>query len=240
MNKSLQEGETLAQEIVRQVAQTHPSCRVILAPPYHLLASVAKITAGSPVITAAQDCSAFASGAYTGEVSAPMIASCGAQAVIIGHSERRQYHHEDAPLLTEKIRRALASGLEVIYCVGENKEEREQNRHLAVVQEQLESVLKAFSAAEFARIIVAYEPVWAIGTGLTATPEQAQDMHKHIRAVLANLFGPQAAADTSLLYGGSCNPQNAATLFAGPDVDGGLIGGAALVTEKFMAIVATR
>ena len=179
-------------------------------------------------------------GAFTGEVSAAMVASTGAEYCILGHSERRAYYHEDYDILKNKVELALANGLKVIFCIGEVKEERLENKQNEVVKAQLEGSVFNLSAEQWANITLAYEPVWAIGTGLTATPEQAQEIHAFIRGLVAEKFGKQVADDTTILYGGSCNEKNAAELFACPDIDGGLIGGAALVAEKFEAIIAAR
>ena len=169
-----------------------------------------------------------------------MVASTGAEYCILGHSERRAYYHEDYEILKNKVELALANGLKVIFCIGEVKEERLENKQNEVVKAQLEGSVFNLSAEQWANITLAYEPVWAIGTGLTATPEQAQEIHAFIRGLVAEKFGKQVADDTTILYGGSCNEKNAAELFACPDIDGGLIGGAALVAEKFEAIIAAR
>ena len=165
-----------------------------------------------------------------------MLASAGCEYTILGHSERRQYYGETDAILVEKVKLALANGLDVIYCVGENLDQREAGKHFEVVTSQIENVLFGLSAEEMAKIVVAYEPVWAIGTGKTATAEQAQEIHACIRKVLADKFGAQVADDTTILYGGSCKPSNAKELFACPDIDGGLIGGAALKADDFIQI----
>ncbi|MDE6769539.1 MAG: triose-phosphate isomerase, partial [Muribaculaceae bacterium] len=175
-------------------------------------------------------------GAYTGEVSAAMVKSTGASHVILGHSERRQYFGENNEQLLAKTKQALANGLTPIFCVGEVLEERENGTYNDVVKGQVEALFE-LPAEDFAKIVIAYEPVWAIGTGKTATAEQAQDMHAHIRKVIAEKYGEELADNTSILYGGSCKPSNAKELFAKPDVDGGLIGGAALKADSFMGIV---
>ena len=169
-----------------------------------------------------------------------MVASTGAQYCILGHSERRAYYYETPEILKEKVLLALANGLKPIFCIGEVKEEREANIQNNVVKAQLEGSVFNLSAEDFGKITLAYEPVWAIGTGLTATPAQAQEMHAYIRSLIAAKYGAQVADDTTILYGGSCNEKNAAELFANPDVDGGLIGGASLIAEKFLAIIAAR
>ena len=184
----------------------------------------------------AENCSEHDKGAYTGEISAAMIASAGADYCIIGHSERRQYFGETNAQLLAKVRQALANGLTPIFCVGEVLEQRENGSYNEVVRSQIEALFD-LSPEDFARIIVAYEPVWAIGTGKTATADQAQDMHANIRKAIAEKYGNAIADNTSILYGGSCKPANARELFSKPDVDGGLIGGAALKADSFMGIV---
>lgn len=185
----------------------------------------------------AENCADKEKGAYTGEVSAEMVKSTGASYVILGHSERRAYYHETAEILKEKVNLALANGLKVIFCVGEILEEREANRQNEVVKAQLEGSLYDLTPEQFANVVLAYEPVWAIGTGKTATAEQAEEMHAFIRATIAEKFGKTAAEETSILYGGSCKASNAKELFAKPNVDGGLIGGAALKADSFTGII---
>jgi triosephosphate isomerase len=192
---------------------------------------------GSPIAVAAENCADHASGAYTGEVSAEMVASTGATYCIIGHSERRTYYGETYEILREKVQLALANNLRPIFCIGEVKEEREANRQNEVVKAQLEGSVFNLSAEDFGKLVIAYEPVWAIGTGLTATPEQAQEIHAYIRSLIAEKYGNEVADNTSILYGGSCNAKNAAGLFANPDIDGGLIGGASLKADDFCAII---
>ncbi|MBO8440327.1 MAG: triose-phosphate isomerase [bacterium] len=235
MNKTLQEGVALATELKSIVK--NPNCDVIVGTPFIHLATVAELLKGSPIAVAAENCADHASGAYTGEVSAAMVKSTGASYVIIGHSERRAYYGETYAILKEKVQLALANGLRPIFCVGEVKEEREAGRQNEVVKAQLEGSLFGLTAEEFAKVVIAYEPVWAIGTGLTATPEQAQEMHSHIRGLVAAKYGREIADGCSILYGGSCNAKNAASLFANPDIDGGLIGGASLKAEDFKAII---
>ena len=184
----------------------------------------------------AENCADKVSGAYTGEVSAEMVASTGAEYVILGHSERRAYYHETVEILEEKVKLALANNLKPIFCIGEVLEEREANKQNEVVAAQLASVF-SLSAEDFSKIILAYEPVWAIGTGKTATAEQAQEIHAFIRSLIADKYGKEVADNTSILYGGSCKPSNAKELFANPDVDGGLIGGAALKVVDFKGII---
>ena len=238
MNMSLQEGVALATELKNRV--TNPRCAVVIGTPFIHLASVAELLKGTPVQVAAENCADKEKGAYTGEVSAAMVRSTGAEYCILGHSERRAYYHETPEILKEKVGLALANNLKVIFCIGEVKEEREAGRQNEVVKAQLEGSVFHLSADEWQHIILAYEPVWAIGTGLTATPDQAEDMHRYIRSLVAEQYGQQAADDTTILYGGSCNEKNAAELFANEDVDGGLIGGASLVADKFCAIIEAR
>ena len=238
MNKTLQEGVALATELKNDVK--NPNCAVVIGTPFIHLATVAELLKGSPIKVAAENCADKEKGTFTGEVSAAMVASTGAEYCILGHSERRAYYHEDYEILKNKVELALANGLKVIFCIGEVKEEREAGKQNEVVKAQLEGSVFNLSAEQWANITLAYEPVWAIGTGLTATPEQAQEIHAYIRSLVAGKYGQQAADDTTILYGGSCNEKNAAELFACPDIDGGLIGGAALVAEKFEAIINAR
>lgn len=238
MNKNLQEGVALATELKEAVKD--PKCAVVIGTPFIHLATVAELLKGSPIKVAAENCADHEKGAYTGEVSAEMVKSTGAEYVILGHSERRQYYAESYEMLAEKVRLALANGLKVIFCIGEVKEEREAGKQNEVVKAQLEGSVFGLTAEEWKNITLAYEPVWAIGTGLTATPAQAQEIHAYIRSLVAEKFGKEAAENTTILYGGSCNEKNAAELFTCPDIDGGLIGGAALVAEKFLAIIAAR
>ncbi len=238
MNKNLQEGVALATELKEVVK--NPKCEVVIGTPFIHLATVAELLKGSPIKVAAENCADKEKGAFTGEVSAEMVKSTGAEYCILGHSERRAYYHETNDILREKVLLALANGLKPIFCIGEVKEEREAGRQNDVVKSQLEGSVFNLSAEDFGKLTLAYEPVWAIGTGLTATPAQAQEMHAFIRSLIAEKYGKQVAEDTTILYGGSCNENNAAELFANPDVDGGLIGGASLVADKFKAIINAR
>lgn len=237
MNKTLQEGVALATELRTLLAGKRPNCEVIIGTPFIHLATVAELLKGSNIQVAAENCADKPAGAYTGEVSAEMVASTGATYCIIGHSERRTYYGESYDTLREKVLLALSAGLKPIFCIGEVKEEREMGRQNDVVKAQLEGSVFNLSANEFGRIVLAYEPVWAIGTGLTATPEQAQDMHAFIRSLVAERYGQEVADDCTILYGGSCNAGNAAGLFDKPDIDGGLIGGASLKAADFTAII---
>ena len=236
MNTTVPEGVELAKAVLAKSAEVPAGIGLIVATPFTHLCPVAGVVNGTRVELSAENCADKEKGAYTGEVSAAMIASTGAQWTILGHSERRQYYGETDEKLVEKVKLALANGLKVILCVGENLDEREAGRHFEVVKTQIENVLFQFSAEEMSSIVVAYEPVWAIGTGKTATAEQAEEIHACIRQILAGHFGAQVAEDTTILYGGSCKPSNAKELFAQKDIDGGLIGGAALKADDFIGI----
>lgn len=238
MNKNLQEGMALATELKNTII--NPTCDVVIGTPFIHLASVAELLKDSPIQVAAENCADKEKGAYTGEVSAEMVASTGATYCILGHSERRAYYHETYEILKEKVLLALTNNLAPIFCIGEVKEERESGIQNDVVKAQLEGSVFNLSKEDFGKIVLAYEPVWAIGTGLTATPQQAQEMHAYIRSLIAAKYGEEVADNTTILYGGSCNAKNAAELFANPDVDGGLIGGASLKAEDFAAIIAAR
>ena len=236
MNTTLPEGIELAKAVAEKSAGTPANIGLIVAAPFTHLYCVADAIKGSKVELAAQNCADHEKGAYTGEVSVAMLRSVGCQWTILGHSERRQYYGETDEKLVEKVKLALAGGLGVILCVGENLDEREAGRHFEVVSSQTKNVLYNFTAEDMKKIVVAYEPVWAIGTGKTATAEQAEEIHACIRKVLADKFGAQVAEDTTILYGGSCKPSNAKELFAQKDIDGGLIGGAALKADDFIGI----
>ncbi|MCL1942147.1 MAG: triose-phosphate isomerase [Candidatus Azobacteroides sp.] len=237
MNKTLSEGIALAKEVNAAVAGKSLKCDVVLGTPFIHLASVCSAIDTTKTGVSAQNCADKVSGAYTGEVSAAMIASTGAKYVILGHSERRAYYGETDAILKEKVKLALDNGLTPIFCIGEVLSEREAGKHFDVVRSQLENALFDFSAADFGKLVLAYEPVWAIGTGKTATPGQAQEMHAFIRKTIAGKYNAETAGNCSILYGGSCNPSNAAQLFSNPDVDGGLIGGASLNADDFMQII---
>ena len=237
MNKTLQEGVALATELKEKLASAKPNCDVIIGTPFIHLATVSELLEGSIIKVSAENCADKESGAYTGEVSAAMVKSTGAEYCIIGHSERRSYYGETFEILKEKVLLALKNGLKPIFCIGEKKEERESGKQNDVVKAQLEGSLFNLSAEEFSNIVLAYEPVWAIGTGLTATSDQAEDMHAYIRSLITGKYGNEVAENTTILYGGSCNPKNAAELFSKPDVDGGLIGGASLKADDFKAII---
>ena len=236
MNTTVPEGVELAKAVAAKANEVPAGVELVVAPPFTHLALVADALKGSPVKLSAQNCADKEKGAYTGEVSVAMLCSVGCNYTILGHSERRQYYGETDAKLVEKTKLALAAGLKVILCVGENLDEREAGKHFDVVSNQTKAVLYNFTAEDMKNIVVAYEPVWAIGTGKTATAEQAEEIHACIRKVLADKFGAQVADDTTILYGGSCKPSNAKELFAQPDIDGGLIAGAALKAEDFIGI----
>lgn len=241
MNKVQREAILLAENIISQSSKLkNNDVQIILAPPYPFLSGIADLLKGEPLFsTAAQNCASEESGAFTGEVSAAMIASSGAEWVIIGHSERRILFAEDHGLLAKKVALALNAGLKVIFCCGEQESDRAAGRQEAVVKGQLEDSLFPLTSTQMDNVVVAYEPVWAIGTGLTASPEQAQEMHEFIRKMIGDKYGASQAANTSILYGGSCNEKNAESLFKMKDIDGGLIGGASLDAEKFLKIAAS-
>ncbi len=237
MNTTLPEGVKLAEEVNNALKTVEPKCDVIICVPFTHLFPVNNVIDTKKLGLGAENCADHRSGAYTGEVSAPMVASTGAQYVILGHSERRQYYGETAETLKEKVRLALDNNLTPIFCIGEVLEQRENGIYFDVVKAQIEDALFNLSAEDFSKLILAYEPVWAIGTGKTATDDQAQEIHAFIRKTIEDKYGKEVAENTSILYGGSCKPGNAKALFAKPDVDGGLIGGAALDAESFMGIV---
>ena len=237
MNTTLPEGLALAKGLDEALKGKTPNCDVIIGTPFTHLASVAAAIDTNKIGVAAETCADKEKGAYTGEVSAAMVASTGAKYVILGHSERRAYYHETPEILKTKVELALANGLTPIFCIGEVLEEREAGKHFEVVDAQIKGSLFDLSAEDFAKIVLAYEPVWAIGTGKTATSDQAEEIHAHIRATLAAKYGQEIADNCTILYGGSCNASNAKELFAKPNVDGGLIGGASLAVDKFMPII---
>lgn len=237
MNQNLQEGVALAKEINDLLVADKPNCDVVVCTPFIHLAKVADVLDSSVVGLGAENCADKEKGAYTGEVSAAMVKSTGAQYVILGHSERRQYYGETAEILKEKVQLALANGLKVIFCCGESLEEREANKQNEVVKAELEGSVFNLTAEEWKNIILAYEPIWAIGTGKTATSDQAEEMLAYIRQIVAENFDQNVADETSILYGGSCNAKNADELFSKPNIDGGLIGGASLKSADFKAII---
>ena len=237
MNLNLQEGVALAKELNEALTAEKPNCDVIICTPFIHLASVAQAIDQNVLALGAENCADKEKGAYTGEVSAEMVKSTGAQYVIIGHSERRGYYAETPEILKEKVLLALKNGLKVIFCIGESLEEREANKQNEVVKAELEGSVFNLSEEDFRKIIIAYEPIWAIGTGKTATSDQAEEIHAYIRSIIAEKYGKAVAEDTSILYGGSCKASNAPELFAKPDIDGGLIGGAALKASDFRGII---
>jgi len=241
MNQEFSAGIGLFSEIVNMVKdEVRGNQQVIVCPPYIHLNALAQLAKGvSNVAIGAQNCHQAVSGAYTGEISAQMIASVGAEYVILGHSERRQYFAEDETLLVQKLDAVFAAGLKPIYCIGETQEERESERHFEVIERQLKEGIFQVADDQFTQTLIAYEPVWAIGTGLTASPEQAQEVHAFIREQIARHYSQEIAENTTILYGGSCNPKNAAELFAQADIDGGLIGGASLKSRDFTDIIKT-
>jgi triosephosphate isomerase (TIM) len=238
MNMDLATGLKFAGSIDKYF-KDNPSekATVILCAPFIHLSGVHDIIKHGKVVLGAQNCASEASGAYTGEVSAWMVKSTGAEYVILGHSERRSYYHEDDKLINKKTLLAINSGLKVIFCCGEVQSERESGSHFRIVKRQLEEGLFNLTEEQMDMIIIAYEPVWAIGTGLTASPDQAQEMHKYIRDEVKEKYGSNCAKKLPILYGGSCKPSNAKEIFSKPDVDGGLIGGASLKKEDFAGIV---
>jgi triosephosphate isomerase len=241
MNTTLAEGQALASEIIHMVEdETDGSVQVVLIPPFTHLYPINKLIGSlrkKHIYLGAQDCSAHEKGAYTGEVSAAMLQSVGVDYVIVGHSERREYHAENHALLAQKARRVLEHGMQLIFCCGEPLSVREAGNYLEYVEVQLRESLFELEADLWKRIVIAYEPVWAIGTGKTATPEQAQEVHAHIRSLIAGHYNKALAHEVSILYGGSCKPENAAELFAQADIDGGLIGGASLKSRSFVDII---
>ena len=239
MNKTADEAKALLSEVINMVKDEVTSdVEVVLCPPALYLTTARQyLAAGGKISLGAQNCHEKDCGAYTGEISAPMLKSIGVDYVILGHSERRQYFDETNAQLTEKVDRALENGLTPIFCCGESRDMRENGDYVGFVKDQLTDSLFHLSAESFANVVIAYEPIWAIGTGLTASSAQAQDMHFELRQHVAGQYGDSVAQDITILYGGSANAQNAAELFAQPDVDGGLIGGASLKSRDFTTVV---
>jgi triosephosphate isomerase len=238
MNLNYEEGVSLFSEIAHMAKdELHANQQLVVCSPSIFLHSLVQLGKSIQNLEiGAQNIHHMASGAYTGEISASQVASTGAKYVIIGHSERRAYFHEDDQLLAQKVDIALTNGLTPIFCVGETQDERESGRYVEVIAHQIRKGIGHINPSDFSKIIIAYEPVWAIGTGLTASPEQAQEVHAFIREELSRLFTQDLAIHCSILYGGSCNPKNAPELFAQPDIDGGLIGGASLKSRDFIDI----
>lgn len=235
MNKNVAETKSLIADLK---SKTNTSgARVIITPSFVNLTTAVEATKGSGIEVAAQNMSQHSSGAYTGETSADMLKSAGVQITLLGHSERRAYFGESDALLAEKVNQALAEGIEVVFCFGEELEDRKAGKHFDLVASQISNALFHLEATAFKNIVLAYEPVWAIGTGETASADQAQEMHAFIRKTLADKYSADLADSVSILYGGSCKPGNAVEIFSKPDVDGGLIGGAALNADDFFAII---
>lgn len=239
MNLNFEEGVSLFSEVVNMVKdEVVGNQEVVVCSPFIHLNTISKLASSSKnVFIGAQNIHQAESGAFTGEISASQAKSVGADYVILGHSERRAYFGETDATLALKVDAALKHGLAPIFCIGETKEERESGRFFEVIKTQLEQGIFHLDTADFSKLVLAYEPVWAIGTGLTASPEQAQEVHAFIRATVANKYGESVADELTILYGGSCNPSNAATLFSQNDIDGGLIGGASLKSRDFLEIV---
>lgn len=237
MNMTLQNGVALAKELNEMLTTDKPNCDVVICTPFIHLATIAQILNGDVIGLGAENCADKEKGAYTGEVSAEMVKSTGAQYVILGHSERRGYYGETPEILKEKVLLALKNGLKVIFCIGESLEEREAGKQNEIVKSELEGSVFNLSEEEFKNIIIAYEPIWAIGTGKTATSDQAEEIHAYIRSIIAERYGEATAEATSILYGGSCKASNAGELFAKADIDGGLIGGASLKAADFKGII---
>lgn len=239
MNKTFIEAEELIEMILDDLDEKGrpENVEIILCPPFPYLELGLDITSDTGIWIGAQNLSKFESGAYTGEISASMLRSMNVEFSIIGHSERRKYFDETDEDLAEKVKTALKNDITPIFCCGELLEERNAGYHFEIVKQQVYKGLFTLTADLFSRIIIAYEPVWAIGTGVNATPAQAQEMHAFIRELISEKYGKKRANATTILYGGSCNAKNAADLFANPDVDGGLIGGASLKADEFTAII---
>jgi triosephosphate isomerase len=238
MNLSIEEGISLTKEIIQEIRNKQINTNVIICPAHTHLYSIEEVTKNSPIGLCAQNCSSNDNGAYTGEISAKMVSDIGASHIIIGHSERRTYFNETNKLIKKKIHQVLKYGLTPIFCCGENLDQRNNDKHFNIVKEQIEIGLFELNEAELKKVIIAYEPVWAIGTGETATPEQAQEMHAYIRDIITSKYS--CAKDISILYGGSCKPENAEDIFKQNDVDGGLIGGASLKASDFLKLIYQR
>jgi triosephosphate isomerase len=240
MYTTVVEGSKLINDLISVIHESKlDNKKVIVIPPFTHLSEIATQLRGVVgIYLGAQNCHYETQGAFTGEVSVPMLAGIGVKYVVIGHSERRQYFHEDNELLSRKVQAVLTGELTPIYCCGETLQEREAERHFDVVSEQLEKGLFGLSAEDISKVIIAYEPVWAIGTGRTASPAQAQEIHAHIRQLLTKFYGNEVAESIPVLYGGSVKPDNAAELFGQPDIDGGLVGGASLKAGDLGAIIA--
>ena len=239
MNTGIEEGIKLAEEINQYLSKTtlSPNKKIIISPPYTHLYPISKIIDPSKIILSSQNCASTENGAYTGEIYAKMLSESGVKIVILGHSERRNYFKEDSDILFQKIKIALKYDMGIIFCVGESLEQRENKKYFEVIENQIKETLFKLNDDEIKKIIIAYEPVWAIGTGKTASPEEAQEMHEFIRKLIKDKFGEKISENISILYGGSCKPGNAKDIFEKKDVDGGLIGGASLKAQDFIKII---
>lgn len=238
MHKNLDESLALVSEVRGMLRdEFYGNTEVVIVPPFTSLSSVKRLLEGTELLMGAQNCHQEENGAYTGEISAGMVKSTGCAYVLVGHSERRQMFNETNELLAKKVKGAIRHELKVIYCCGETLQEREDSSYMKIIEAQISEGLFHLDRKEFSNVVVAYEPIWAIGTGKTATPEMANDMHMFIRKVIANFYSEEIAQNTSILYGGSVKPDNASSLFKCSDIDGGLIGGASLKARDFIEIV---
>lgn len=238
MNLSFEQALQLANDLNEYVANHPTSAKVVIAPSSIYLQAIQETVDNDYITVAAQDVAAAEKGAYTGDISAEQLDSIGINCAIVGHSERREYQQESDAVIAQKLEQLFAKEITPIFCIGEKLEEREADKHFEVVKTQVLNALQPQKTENLSKIVIAYEPVWAIGTGKTASPEQAQEIHAYIRSVLKEAFGEDIANGTSILYGGSVNPANAEELFAQPDIDGGLVGGASLKVEDFSQIIA--
>lgn len=239
MNLDKSSSENLVKEILEST-QEKKDIQIVLSPPFVYLEQIVKDCVSRPdVLIAAQNCSAYDNGAFTGEVSTNMLKSIGVDYVIIGHSERRQFFSESNDVLMNKISLSLSNNLKVIFCCGEDINQREKDLHFEIIEDQLKSTVFNLSANDFSKIVIAYEPIWAIGTGKTATSDQAQEIHGFIRSLITNNYNKDISDNTTILYGGSCKPSNAKAIFSEDDIDGGLIGGASLKSADFTSIISS-
>lgn len=238
MNLTFEQALQLSNDLNEYVKNNPTEAKVVIAPTSIYLQSIQETVDNDYITVASQDVSVAEKGAYTGDISAEQLDSIGINCAIVGHSERREYQHETDEIIAQKLKQLFAKDITPIFCIGEKLEEREAEKHFEVVKSQVLNALKTQAIKNLAKIVIAYEPVWAIGTGKTASPEQAQEIHAYIRSVLKDAFGEDIANGTSILYGGSVNPANAKELFAQPDIDGGLVGGASLKVEDFSTIIA--
>jgi len=237
MNKTIAGAITLASELVRKIGSHEPPCLVAIAPTFIALDSVREVIKKSPIKLAAQNCHFEDDGAFTGEISASMLKAVGCDYVILGHSERRQYFGETDEIISKKVKKVLSESMQVILCVGETLQERESGTTQAVVERQVRGTLNGVSESEMKFITIAYEPVWAIGTGKTATPEQAEEVHCFIRELIQSLYSPSVSENLLIQYGGSVKGSNAKDLFQMPNIDGALVGGASLKVDEFYQII---